>query len=153
MATNSVKGFSLTSLTNIMQNNNNNNSNQQQPEMDDNVVLSGSLRKLKTMKKKYFVLYRHSTNQPARLDYFDSEKKYRLHAGHPKRSINLETCFNINRKTDTKQKFVIALYTNEDCFGIVCENEQELEQWLHKMLYLQNNKDENGEMPKPTFGK
>lgn len=137
-----------------MQSNNNNNS---QPEngslTSDNVVLSGSLRKLKTMKKKYFVLYRHSINRPARLEYFDSEKKYRHSSHHPKRSINLQTCFNINRKTDTKHKYVIALYTNEDCFGVVCENEQELEQWLHKMLYLQNNKDENGDPPKPTFGK
>lgn len=120
--------------------------------LSDNVVLSGNLRKLKTMKKKYFVLYRNAPNRPARLEYFDSEKKYRLHASHPKRSIRLEACFNINRRTDTKHKCVIALYTNEDCFCLVCDNEQELELWLHKMLSLQNNKDENGEPPKPTFG-
>lgn len=120
--------------------------------LSDNVVLSGNLRKLKTMKKKFFVLYRNAPNRPARLEYFDSEKKYRLHASHPKRSILLEACFNINRRTDTKQKCVIALYTNEDCFCIVCDNEQELELWLHKMLSVQNNKDENGEPPKPAFG-
>lgn len=119
----------------------------------DNVVLSGNLRKLKTMKKKYFVLYRNAPSRPARLEYFDSEKKYRLHANHPKRSIRLGACFNINRRTDTKHKCVIALYTNEDCFCLVCDNEQELELWLHKMLSLQNNKDENGEPPKPAFGK
>lgn len=120
--------------------------------LSDNVVLSGNLRKLKTMKKKYFVLYRNGPNRPARLEYFDSEKKYRLHASHPKRSIRLEACFNINRRTDTKHKCVIALYTNEDCFCLVCDNEQELELWLHKMLSLQNNKDENGEPPQPSFG-
>lgn len=143
-------------------NTNNNNSiyNNNQSEagglgrnmLSDNVVLTGNLRKLKTMKKKFFVLYRNAPNRPARLEYFDSEKKYRLHASHPKRSIRLEACFNINRRTDTKHKCVIALYTNEDCFCIVCDNEQELEQWLHKMLSLQNNKDENGEPPKPAFG-
>lgn len=143
----------------LQQSNNNSIYNNNQSEaaagvgqLSDNMVLSGNLRKLKTMKKKFFVLYRNAPNRPARLEYFDSEKKYRLHASHPKRSIRLEACFNINRRTDTKHKCVIALYTNEDCFCIVCDNEQELELWLHKMLSLQNNKDENGEPPKPAFG-
>lgn len=157
---NNVSG-TATALNNNTNNNNvfNNNINNQSDGaraavgvLSDNVVLSGNLRKLKTMKKKFFVLYRNAPNRPARLEYFDSEKKYRLHASHPKRSILLEACFNINRRTDTKHKCVIALYTNEDCFCIVCDNEQELELWLHKMLSLQNNKDENGEPPKPAFG-
>lgn len=150
----------LNNNNNVNNNNNNNhstiyNNNQSDSGLagSDNVVLSGNLRKLKTMKKKFFVLYRNAPNRPARLEYFDSEKKYRLHASHPKRSIRLEACFNINRRTDTKHKCVIALYTNEDCFCLVCDNEQELELWLHKMLSLQNNRDdENGEPPKPAFG-
>lgn len=148
----------LNNNNNVNNNNNhstiyNNNQSDSGLAGSDNVVLSGNLRKLKTMKKKFFVLYRNAPNRPARLEYFDSEKKYRLHASHPKRSIRLEACFNINRRTDTKHKCVIALYTNEDCFCLVCDNEQELELWLHKMLSLQNNRDdENGEPPKPAFG-
>lgn len=72
---------------------------------------------------------------------------------HPKRSIILRTCFNINRRMDTKQKFVIGLYTKDDCFCVVLENEEELSLWLKTLLTLQRGEElMEGDQPKPTFG-
>ncbi|CAL1297195.1 unnamed protein product [Larinioides sclopetarius] len=97
---------------------------------------AGILRKLKTMKKKYFVLRTESESGPARLEYYDNEKKFKAGSA-AKRSIPIKTCFNINRKVDAKHKYAIALYTKDDCFSVVAENEQLQEDWLNAMLELQ----------------
>lgn len=104
-----------------------------------------------TMKKKFFILRGESSEASARLEYYDSEKKWR-NSQPPKRTISLKTCFNINRRRDTKQKYVIALYTKDDCFCIVLESEEELQEWLKVLLKLQTGEDcVDGEPPKPTF--
>lgn len=116
------------------------------------VVLQGYLKKLKTMKKKYFVLHSDGDDKSARLEYYDSEKKFRARFGHPKRSIVLKSCFHINRRLDTKQKFVIALYTKDDSFCIVMENEAELNKWLKVLLAL-HRIEEEVDLPRTNFGK
>ncbi|XP_034245498.1 mucin-12 isoform X4 [Thrips palmi] len=115
------------------------------------VVKTGNLKKLKTNKKKYFVLRCESADYPARLEYYDNEKKFKAHQ-QPKRSISLKACFNINRRTDMKPKYVIALYTKDDCFCIVLESEEEREAWLRALWALQDGDDvTDGEAPKPVF--
>ncbi|KAG8197682.1 hypothetical protein JTE90_001606 [Oedothorax gibbosus] len=105
-------------------------------KLPHDVKKAGLLRKLKTMKKKYFVLRTDSDSGAARLEYYDNEKKFK--AGQPaKRSIPIKTCFNINRKVDAKHKFAIALYTKDDCFSVVADNEDSCEEWLIAMLELQ----------------
>lgn len=117
------------------------------------VVRVGYLRKLKTMRKKFFVLRAESLDTSARLEYYDSEKKYRS-SQPPKRSISLKACFNINKRVDTKHKNVIALFTKDDCFCVVLESERDLEDWLKSLLSLQHGEDfVDGETPKPMFGK
>lgn len=108
---------------------------------------------MKTSRKKYFVLRAETPDALARLEYYDSEKKFR--AGlPPKRIIALKTCFNINTKTDSKHKHVIALYTKLDCFCIVFDGEEELKVWLKDFLTLQHGEElPEGEIPKPKFGK
>ena len=70
------------------------------------------------------------------------------------RAISLKTCFNINQRQDTKHKHVIALYTKDDCFGLVLGSEEELKDWLKALLALQYGEGiADGEEPKPTFGK
>lgn len=127
------------------------------------VLLQGYLRKLKTMKKKYFVVYDDAPNKPGtgRLEYYDSEKKFRQMLQknnenatmNPKRSIVLRTCFNINRRTDVKLKYIIGLYKKDDCFSIVLESEEELNLWLKTLLILQRGEEfADGAPPRPTFG-
>ncbi|XP_016982476.2 insulin receptor substrate 1 isoform X1 [Drosophila rhopaloa] len=105
---------------------------------DDGMVLSGYHKKLKTMKKKFFVLYEETINSSARLEYYDTEKKF-LQRAEPKRVIYLRNCFNINRRLDTKHRFVIVLSSREGGFGIVLESENDLRKWLDKLLFLQRN--------------
>uniref|UniRef100_A0A182VU76 PH domain-containing protein n=1 Tax=Anopheles minimus TaxID=112268 RepID=A0A182VU76_9DIPT len=124
-----------------------------------NVVLHGYQRKFKTNKKKYFVVYGDRPGLPARLEYFDSEKKFKqsfLKSGNgegptPKRSISLRSCFNINKRHDTK-KHIIALYTKDDNFCILFETEDEMNRWLRTLLRLQRGEESAGDPPKPTFG-
>lgn len=110
----------------------------------------GFLKKLKTNKKKYFVLRSTSSSGPARLEYYDSEKKLKM--GHPpKKSIKLHNCFNINKKNDTRQKFAIALHTKDECFSVVADDAVEQELWLNLLLKLQNEYLPAGEYPKPHY--
>ncbi|KAG5880114.1 hypothetical protein JTB14_027054 [Gonioctena quinquepunctata] len=115
------------------------------------VLRSGLLKKLKTSRKKWFVLRAETSESSARLEYYDSEKKFNV-GQPPKRSIPLKTCFNINKRIDTKHKHVIALYTKDDCFCVVLDSEEELDGWLKALLSLQHGDEAvDGEVPKPTF--
>ena len=51
-----------------------------------------------------FVLFGPTTTEPARLEYWDNERKWRAKTP-PKRSIVLQKCFNINRKLDTRSSW------------------------------------------------
>lgn len=49
---------------------------------------------------------------------------------------------------------MIALYTKDDCFCLVLESEEDLEDWLKSLLSLQQGEDvPEGELPKPMYGK
>ncbi|XP_055837577.1 insulin receptor substrate 1 [Episyrphus balteatus] len=116
----------------------------------DSVVLHGYLKKLKTMKKKYFVLYEDCGKSPARLEYFENEKKFKSKA-NPKRSITLISCININRCFDTKHEYVISLSTKDDGFGIVMDSEDDMNNWLRTMLKLQTGPNIFSDSPKPYY--
>ncbi|CAH0588802.1 unnamed protein product [Chrysodeixis includens] len=112
------------------------------------VVRQGHLRKLKTMKKKYFVLRAETPECSARLEYYESEKKFRAGAA-PRRVLPLKSCYNIMRRLDLKQKHVIALFTREEQFCIVAENEQELHAWLTAILKQHRTDDASDELLHP----
>ncbi|XP_026733122.1 insulin receptor substrate 2-B isoform X3 [Trichoplusia ni] len=112
------------------------------------VVRQGHLRKLKTMKKKYFVLRAETPECSARLEYYESEKKFRAGAS-PRRVLPLKSCYNIMRRLDLKQKHVIALFTREEQFCIVAENEQELHAWLTAILKQHRTDDASDELLHP----
>lgn len=95
------------------------------------------------MKKKYFVLLNDSNDGFARVEYYDSEKKFKTNSVQPKRSIVLKTCFSISKKVDAKHKYAIALYTKEDCFVIVYDDEEQMNDWLKVMVDLQSQSQNN----------
>lgn len=113
------------------------------------VVRHGYLRKLKTMKRKYFVLRAETADCSARLEYYESEKKFRS-GSTPRRVIPLKTCFNITRRLDLKQRHVIALYTKEEQFCMVAEGEDDLHTWLTDLLRQHQNEDTVEELLHPT---
>ncbi|XP_026677776.1 insulin receptor substrate 1-like [Diaphorina citri] len=71
-----------------------------------------------------------------------------------RRSIVLSTCFHINRRTDSKHKHAIALYTKRDVFCLVLDSASDLEDWLQNLLFLQHGQDlAPGEVLRPNYGK
>ncbi|XP_064073537.1 insulin receptor substrate 1 isoform X4 [Vanessa tameamea] len=112
------------------------------------VVRQGHLRKLKTMKKKYFVLRAETSESSARLEYYESEKKFRSGAA-PRRVLPLKSCYNITRRLDLKQKHVIALFTKEEQLCIVAENEVDLHAWLTAILKQFRSEDASEELLHP----
>ncbi|XP_028284939.1 insulin receptor substrate 1-B [Parambassis ranga] len=103
----------------------------------EDVRKSGYLRKQKSMHRRYFVLRAASERGPARLEYYESEKKFRGKAPVPKKVLALETCFNINKRADSKNKHMIVLYTRAESFAIAAENDADQDEWYQAMVELQ----------------
>ncbi|TRY54589.1 hypothetical protein DNTS_001590 [Danionella cerebrum] len=114
--------------------------------VSDDIRKCGYLRKQKHGHKRFFVLRASSHLGPSRLEYYDSEKKFRntlrssgaaaSGASPPKRVIYLYQCFTVNKRADAKNKHLIALYTKDEYFAIVAENEQEREDWYQALSEL-----------------
>ncbi|XP_066522330.1 insulin receptor substrate 1-B [Hoplias malabaricus] len=98
----------------------------------------GYLRKPKSMHKRFFVLRSASSTGPSRLEYYENEKKWRHKSGTPKRSIPLESCFNINKRADSKNKYLVALYTKDEYFAIAADSEPEQDTWYQALVDLHN---------------
>lgn len=102
-----------------------------------------------------------SERGPARLEYYESEKKFRGKAPVPKKALALETCFNINKRADSKNKHMIVLYTRAESFVVAAENETDQEEWFQAMVELQckskalcdsgNGEDYGVPSPGPAF--
>ncbi|KAK6292058.1 hypothetical protein J4Q44_G00378430 [Coregonus suidteri] len=108
-----------------------------EPQSYEDVRKSGYLRKQKSMHRRYFVLRTASERGPARLEYYESEKKFRGKTPVPKKVLVLETCFNINKRADAKNKHMIVLYTRAESFAIAAENEADQDEWYQAMVELQ----------------
>uniref|UniRef100_A0A4W4DR42 Uncharacterized protein n=1 Tax=Electrophorus electricus TaxID=8005 RepID=A0A4W4DR42_ELEEL len=108
-----------------------------EPPAYDDVRKSGYLRKQKSMHRRYFVLRTASERGPARLEYYESEKKFRGKAPVPKKALALETCFNINKRADSKNKHMIVLYTRAESFAVAADNEADQDEWYQAMVDLQ----------------
>uniref|UniRef100_H3C6Z3 Uncharacterized protein n=1 Tax=Tetraodon nigroviridis TaxID=99883 RepID=H3C6Z3_TETNG len=106
-------------------------------DVADDIRKCGYLRKQKHGHKRFFVLRAASHLGPSRLEYYDSEKKFRSSLrSPPKRVIYLYQCFTVNKRADSKNKHLIALYTKDEYFAIVAENEQEQEDWYVAVSHL-----------------
>ncbi|XP_073335719.1 insulin receptor substrate 1-B [Pagrus major] len=110
-----------------------------EPHNYEDVQKSGYLRKHKSMHRRFFVLRAASEHGPARLEYYENEKKFRSKSPVPKKVLNLETCFNINKRADSKNKHMIVLYTRSESFAIAADSEEIQNEWYQAMLDLQCN--------------
>uniref|UniRef100_A0A8B9CE56 Insulin receptor substrate 4 n=1 Tax=Anser brachyrhynchus TaxID=132585 RepID=A0A8B9CE56_9AVES len=97
----------------------------------EDVRKCGYLRKQKHGHKRYFVLRAESRLAPARLEYYDSEKKFKSSLVIP-----LYQCFTVSRRADAKHKHIIALYTKDEYFAMLAENEAEQEAWYQAISEL-----------------
>lgn len=95
----------------------------------------GYLKKQKHGHKRFFVLKEPGEGLPPRLEYYESEKKWKNKSA-AKRVIPLDCCLNINKRADAKYKYLIALYTKDEYFAVAAENEQEQESWYRVLTDL-----------------
>ncbi|TKS67004.1 Insulin receptor substrate 2 [Collichthys lucidus] len=102
---------------------------------NNNIKKCGYLKKQKHGHKRFFVLREPSEGFPARLEYYESEKKWK-NKSVAKRVIPLDCCLNINKRADAKHKYLIALYTKDEYFAVAAENEQEQESWYRVLTDL-----------------
>ncbi|KAK2905965.1 insulin receptor substrate 2 [Channa argus] len=102
---------------------------------NNTVKKCGYLKKQKHGHKRFFVLKEPSEGFPARLEYYESEKKWKNKSA-AKRVIPLDSCLNINKRADAKHKYLIALYTKDEYFAVAAENEQEQESWYRALMDL-----------------
>ncbi|KAI5618495.1 insulin receptor substrate 2 [Silurus asotus] len=103
----------------------------------DNVRKSGYLKKQKHGHRRFFVLKQQQQSDclSARLEYYDSEKKWRNKSA-AKRVISLDSCLSINKRADAKHRYLIALYTKDEYFAVAAENENEQESWYRDLTDL-----------------
>ncbi|XP_072229895.1 insulin receptor substrate 2-like [Leuresthes tenuis] len=94
----------------------------------NDVKKCGYLRKQKHGHRRFFVLREPTERCPARLEYYESEKKWRNKSA-AKRVITLDSCLCVNKRADAKHKHLIALYTKDEYFAVAADNEQEQESW------------------------
>ncbi|XP_030605974.1 insulin receptor substrate 2-like isoform X1 [Archocentrus centrarchus] len=95
----------------------------------------GYLRKQKHGHRRFFVLREPIDSCPARLEYYESEKKWRNKSA-AKRVITLDSCLCVNKRADAKHKHLIALYTKDEYFAVAADNEQEQESWYRVLTDL-----------------
>ncbi|KAK1787350.1 hypothetical protein P4O66_002848 [Electrophorus voltai] len=81
--------------------------------VDRDIWKCGHLRKQKHGHKRFFVLRGPSNLGPSRLEYYD-----------------------INKRADAKNKYLIALYTKDEYFAMVADSEQEQEDWYLALTEL-----------------
>ncbi|XP_034342003.1 insulin receptor substrate 4 [Arvicanthis niloticus] len=115
----------------------------------DEVCKRGYLRKQKHGHRRYFVLKLETADAPARLEYYQNARKFRhsVRAAAaaaeaaasgaaavpalipPRRVIILYECFSVSQRADARYRHLIALFTQDEYFAMVAENESEQESW------------------------
>ncbi|GAB1303176.1 Insulin receptor substrate 4 [Apodemus speciosus] len=114
----------------------------------DEVCKRGYLRKQKHGHRRYFVLKLETADAPARLEYYQNARKFRhsVRAAAaaaeaaasgaavpalvpPRRVIILYQCFSVSQRADARYRHLIALFTQDEYFAMVAENESEQESW------------------------
>uniref|UniRef100_A0A674KBJ1 Insulin receptor substrate 1-like n=1 Tax=Terrapene triunguis TaxID=2587831 RepID=A0A674KBJ1_9SAUR len=105
------------------------------PPMAD-VRLCGHLRKQKSQRRRFFVLRAPSERGPARLEYYESEKKFGAGGARPKRSFPLASALNINKRADARHRHLIVLYGRDGTFGVAAESPEQQEAWYRAMTEL-----------------
>ncbi|XP_030635558.1 insulin receptor substrate 2a [Chanos chanos] len=111
------------------------------PPLSNVNIISNSVKKFGYLKKqkhghrRFFVLKEQSDGLPARLEYYENEKKWKNKSA-AKRVISLDSCLSINKRADAKYKHLIALYTKDEYFAVAAENEQEQESWYRVLTDL-----------------
>ncbi|KAM8972711.1 insulin receptor substrate 1-like [Pelodytes ibericus] len=104
----------------------------------EEVKKSGYLRKQKSMRRRFFVLRGAGSHGPARLEYYDNEKKFRLAegSGGPRGVLHLEEVFGVNKRADAKRKHLLVLYTRDGGLTVSAEGDEEQDDWYRSIMEI-----------------
>lgn len=105
----------------------------------DDVKKCGYLRKQKSMRRRFFVLRGPGSRGPARLEYYENEKKFRLGdgSGGPRGTVVLEEVFGVNKRADAKRRHLLVLYTRDGGLCVSADGEEEQDAWYQAIQELQ----------------
>ncbi|KAM9312409.1 insulin receptor substrate 1-like [Gastrophryne carolinensis] len=105
----------------------------------EDIKKAGYLRKQKSMRKRYFVLRAPGERGPARLEYYENEKRFRLAegSGGARGLVNLEEAFGVNKRADAKRRHLLVLYTRDSGLCVSADGEEEQEAWYQAIVELQ----------------
>lgn len=105
----------------------------------EDIKKCGYLRKQKSMRKRFFVLRCPGTRGPARLEYYENEKKFRVAegSGGPRGALNLEEAFGVNKRSDAKKRHLLVIYTRDGGLGVSADGEEEQDEWYQAILEVQ----------------
>ncbi|KAM4689958.1 insulin receptor substrate 1-like [Rhinophrynus dorsalis] len=125
----------------------------------EDVKKCGYLRKQKSMRKRFFVLRSPGSRGPARLEYYENEKKFRMAEGSGglRGTINLEETFGVNKRADAKRRHLLVMYTRDGGLGVSADGEDEQEDWYKAILEVQaqarnlSSSPDSAAWPGPAF--
>ncbi|XP_067409979.1 insulin receptor substrate 1-like [Emydura macquarii macquarii] len=100
------------------------------------VRLCGHLRKQKSERRRFFALRAPSELGPARLEWYESEKKFQAGGARPKRTFPLAGALNIHKRADARHRHLIVLYGRDGTFGLAAETAAEQQAWYSAMMEL-----------------
>ncbi|XP_073510666.1 insulin receptor substrate 1-like isoform X2 [Phyllobates terribilis] len=105
----------------------------------DDVKKCGYLRKQKSMRRRFFVLRGPGSRGPARMEYYENEKKFRLEdgSGGPRGTVVLEEAFGVNKRADAKRRHLLVLYTRDGGLCVSADGEEEQNAWYQAIQELQ----------------
>ncbi|XP_015283375.1 PREDICTED: insulin receptor substrate 1-like [Gekko japonicus] len=108
------------------------------PPLFLDVRLCGYLRKQKSQHRRYFVLRGASSSGPARLEYYESEKKFRAGGpgSRPKRAFPLAKALSISKRADARHRHLLVLCGREGTFGVAAENAEQQQAWYAALVEL-----------------
>lgn len=112
------------------------------------------LLSLQTNKRKFFVLRMNTLmdSNEATLSYYDTEKKFRLNPDPsnqmPRRTTYIKNCWAVHKKYDSKHRWSMAVYTNEDMLATYCDDEKVLNEWIEAIRKVM--KTQQDFIPRPA---
>ncbi|GCC17899.1 hypothetical protein chiPu_0022325, partial [Chiloscyllium punctatum] len=93
----------------------------------------GVLRKWKSLHRRYCVLRSASDSGPARLELYDSEKKFRSRGAGPRRALPLSSCFTVNKRRDARSRYLLCVYTRSESVCLAAAGAEEQESWYRAL--------------------
>ncbi|KAJ7313305.1 hypothetical protein JRQ81_004594 [Phrynocephalus forsythii] len=106
------------------------------------VRLCGYLRKQRSQRRRFFVLRGASERGPARLEYYENEKKFRAGGGSgsggrpPKRTFPLASALSISKRADARHRHLVVLSARHGTWGLAAESAEQQQLWFAALVEL-----------------